>query len=1434
MKKTAILTSALLLCSIALQAQYLKSGQIDFGTTGPDFRISAWTEGNEWSDDDNFFISRIKPKARFTNPATQINQTLIPWWDWDYDTPYKSTNDYSCYSKKIVNWIPYGFSYSYDAKSPFEIMPNGIFNSEVFTMWQYISTWGTWSDNFMRMPGNFADVAHKNGVAVVTESTPAYAADMTTNGWGEAYIDLGGTEENRKKVLAWLDYYGIDGIGYNSEFAGGYNAMGVKEIVELNKAISQHFDSIYTGDMRSFSAENIWYDGERETGGPAFDTGVNALTEIFFGSATDKKSSFFLNYNWNANFNNNNNEYLPPTIEYATQLGRNPFDIYASVNLQGKEPKLTGKGETNGRWQYLTKKAVSIGIWSGHDSNAFWEDRNGYGSSPMQVQHTYQKLLEHWFTNSYYNPVYAIDPQLVINESLDNALNSRFFGMSKFVAAQSTLSWNLSKEAFVSYFNVGNGCFFNYNGERENNAEWYNIGTQDYLPTWRWWWSREPLGRTTNDVPTGLEASFAWNDAWFGGSSLRIVGNEKDCSVLHLFKTQFDIAQGDIVTIRYKINKGTTDCSLLLGTGSDCATWSNAEQYIVTNAEQQVSGVWTEKTFTIASNEQLSVIALQFANAQDIDMNIGEISIRRGTYQAPDLPTITAAEILSCHLNGIDAKVIFDMNSATGNNTGHYNIDHNASLYNIYARVSYGEGNNIEQHTTLMGATTSWAALFFSAPLDVLRASTETATLSIGVAAVGVDMRTQSEIVWSEELPLILTGEGSHYQCTDDVTISSTYITPNESFSVSYKDVLHPAATEWRIVGPYNNPNFATTDTVVVATSTTQFEATVDADATQVEAQSLPYGFYDLIVVDSEGEERLLPSFIQIYDKESIKKPTIQKFVALDTDGDLEAISEVASETAAAFIIKDYNNEFYMVDANGDERDLNETNNTLPGAGIKTHPSKPIRLHYAVNSNAEGSTSKGIALNHNALGIMANQVGIKPITETITEGSGWDYVKYQYSEIGFSVSFWIKMTDINYATWLLNIRNPEEDAWPNRLWGWTWSDIDEDGYLLNTAIRSAKGDNYVYNYVTDSGKRLFKFEKGTWYHITYVFKENKSVETSMYEEIRQANNQFTLYINGQPLVPASTVEPVNKGWLDFDPNATIGIGGIAGKGRYAGFDAVIDNFRIYNKALSADEVSAAMQSTTTPDSVDGLVGYWDFENTFDQGYPNSVTNYPDAKLLTHYYPADPADDDYQGKIIVEAIETIGYTNLAGETAQKVKVVPTFEIGRADITYIADNQPHEYTEVEGEATATTDTDTGDTILGYADITFPDPGEGVYKIYTVALNIDNQLGSDTKEYRYIYVANIDGKIQSGITNTNTDEYITSIYPNPFTESLSMQFAQSGTYTVQIVDLNGAQVATHKIRVRAGREVTIKPRIAPGVYIALISQEDKILCAQQVVKK
>ena len=62
-------------------------------------------------------------------------------------------------------------------------------------------------------------------------------------------------------------------------------------------------------------------------------------------------------------------------------------------------------------------------------------------------------------------------------------------------------------------------------GKQQNNREWYNIGVQDYLPTWRWWFANKVLGRESSDVVTnGLNAEFSWDEAYMGGSSLRING----------------------------------------------------------------------------------------------------------------------------------------------------------------------------------------------------------------------------------------------------------------------------------------------------------------------------------------------------------------------------------------------------------------------------------------------------------------------------------------------------------------------------------------------------------------------------------------------------------------------------------------------------------------------------------------------------------------------------------------------------------------------------------------------------------------------------------------------------------------------------------------------------------------------------------------------
>lgn len=40
---------------------------------------------------------------------------------------------------------------------------------------------------------------------------------------------------------------------------------------------------------------------------------------------------------------------------------------------------------------------------------------------------------------------------------------------------------------FVTRFNLGNGLFFNREGKTENGYPWYNVGVQDWMPSWRWW-----------------------------------------------------------------------------------------------------------------------------------------------------------------------------------------------------------------------------------------------------------------------------------------------------------------------------------------------------------------------------------------------------------------------------------------------------------------------------------------------------------------------------------------------------------------------------------------------------------------------------------------------------------------------------------------------------------------------------------------------------------------------------------------------------------------------------------------------------------------------------------------------------------------------------------------------------------------------------------
>jgi hypothetical protein len=413
---------------------------------------------------------------------------------------------------------------------------------------------------------------------------------------------------------------------------------------------------------------------------------------------------------------------------------------------------------------------------------------------------------------------------------------------------------------------------------------------------------------------------------------------------------------------------------------------------------------------------------------------------------------------------------------------------------------------------------------------------------------------------------------------------------------------------------------------------------------------------------------------------------------------------------------------------------------------------------------------------------------------------------------------------------LLSIRN-DKDPWPNSLWGWLWNELDHEGKMTAMTIRSANDDAYIYNY-SENGNTNFQFEKDVWYHLAYVFKERKIYEIDYYGEYFDAQNEYTLYINGVPLATTTTSEPKNIGWCDFDCNATIALGGIAGKGRFADFDGVVDNFQLYNIALDEEGVIKSMGQFEDPNKVEGLVGFWDFEDEYNNGYANGVSTYPNARLQ-HYYISSLGNS-----VIPELHETAGYLGFTNYDGYTLTPEATYTInGGVTSTIVADNNQHNDTEIEGDATATqapTTVAEGDKIYGYADLTFPDPGMNTYKIYTVKLQLDNIIGQDEAEYKYIYVVNIDGRIQANIVGTEADNYIRNIYPNPFDDHFYVQADKAGAYDITLLDIDGHEVMHTQANLQAGETHELKANVLPGVYIAIVTRGNEVVASSKLVKK
>lgn len=937
-RKTLTLAAGLILSVMSANAQQMREGYVEAGknTGSENFHtlIQGWTPGNQVTADDNFYISRVKPRARFRNEATQVRLDL------------NAKND-----KKLIAWIPVN-------NSDFNALPNGVFDSEVFSMWSYVTHWGNWTSPLGRIPAAFLDVAHKNGVGVSGVASIPNASLSAS--WAACLKGLASLDVD--KTSKFLQYYGIDGLGYNSEFYGGgayvkgvrtFHAALVKKMLPVNPIF-----------------ENFWYDGTNDYGQVSFDGGLGNHNKETFGDSKNVRTSLFFNYNWNRG-------QLAPSVAFAEKLGRDPLDIYCGVNMQGGEP-----GGTS--WSLLPDQRVSIGLWGAHSQNMFWESRSELGSSDEMKQFAYLRRTECYFGGGNRNPV--ITPSIVDKHQY-TAYNPTWHGMAAFMTARSPLSWDLAEEPFITYFNLGNGKFFNLNGERKVNSPWYNVGMQDYLPTWHFWFANKLLGRTAADVPAkGLDAQFVWDDAYFGGSTLKISGTTAN-EYLHLFKTKYALKKGDVITVRYKLNEGATDLDLVLSAeGSE----STGVAYNLCKADR-VADVndWVKQTFTVGSDfdgKTLALVALNFKNAKDLNLMLGEFSIVRGKAATPAAPVIDAAntKMLYNSKAGMDAKIIFNMpnNKAAGEPC--YNLDVKTSHFRLYAQE---EG----KEPMFMGTTTSWAGLYYSIPVEKVNSK-----VRLGVSAVALDHKTESEIAWSNYM------EPATYVYNDDIQSNKKTIKPNEEFTLSYIDPEHPAA-KWEIVK----------DGAVVKSG--------EGNSWTVKLPET--GSYDLKVTGNEyGEDgvakettRTFSSYIQITSEGTGALPEIYSLTA---NGSEEEVSlKVGENVKMAYTGR-------AADGSGSQGlDLKETRFGVAAAdlGLVGKKSFSISFWLKINSLKEGKSATLFNVYNKQDGWPKTDWGwnwsqISPdgsfdgITFRGSDATSNKELQYKYGKTKFPVGNWVHVT----------------------------------------------------------------------------------------------------------------------------------------------------------------------------------------------------------------------------------------------------------------------------------------------------------------------------------------------------------------------------------------------------------------------------------------
>ncbi len=607
--------------------------------------------------------------------------------------------------------------------------PSGEFHSDVFTGWNYTCCQGGWNHQAFMAPGAWTAAAHKNGSQMIGgiyffDST---GGDSTQAIKWQSHMKTF-TTKNADGSFKYLDavvncilYLGFDGIQYNMEAGTCFSSYDSTQKAfrqfwqQVRKKLAEYGVTLFVGAYQpssSISATNAQYYVGTEAEGQIFDVFLNYASSAFnYASATN-------NYN-----------YAKAAVGHGHAIYQGVW--YNNLNARG--------------WADMVNKQIDIVPWGEHSVSRLFEFVQG--NSIMELQDRYQLVTERFMSGGKQHP---LDRPAMENEGntfqIEDASHNdeqlaTWGGIASMLPERAVIKQDLP---FNTNFTVGNGEFYFYKGKKTLGS-WYNMGQQDFVPTYRW------LVTPVNNETTAshdLTVAFDHRDAYIGGNALKLANGKEEA------------INADVILYRTELTLGgTVSATLAVKNGKENASDSHLKLIVrkkgATNWIEvpygQISGkTWESKNLEVsglASGDVIEYIGFRVEGMPAGEhVYVGQMKLddNRTIACAPIDATSFMADVQDESNKDLSVRMAWSVNDAgfdcPAKGRGMvFNSDVKVDHFEVFYK--FGANGKVME----AGRTSTWHALIPG--LDVSQSEED---LYVGVRSVSIDLKSASPVVWQQ------------------------------------------------------------------------------------------------------------------------------------------------------------------------------------------------------------------------------------------------------------------------------------------------------------------------------------------------------------------------------------------------------------------------------------------------------------------------------------------------------------------------------------------------------------------------------------------------------------------------------------------------------------------------------------------------------------